>query len=176
MSDFGVLLDSQSVRFERLLPHPIERVWAYLTDAALRARWLASGEMDIQTGGALRLTFRNPPIGGRADGTASDEAQLEDYTFTGRVLRCEEPCILSHTWDEKDGTESEVTYELAHDGDCTRLTVTHRRLSDASLRTDVAAGWHTHLNALEDVLLGRSPPPFWDAHAKFKEHYASQEP
>ncbi|CFN67405.1 Uncharacterised protein [Bordetella pertussis] len=40
----GARLDAQSIRFERLLPGPIERVWAWLADADKRARWLAGGE------------------------------------------------------------------------------------------------------------------------------------
>ena len=32
MNDYGVLLDSKTVRFERLLPGPIDRVWGYLVE------------------------------------------------------------------------------------------------------------------------------------------------
>ena len=34
----------------RLLPGPIERVWAYLTESDLRRKWLAAGEMDLTLG------------------------------------------------------------------------------------------------------------------------------
>ena len=33
---YGVLTEPQTLKIERLLPGPIERVWAYLTDSELR--------------------------------------------------------------------------------------------------------------------------------------------
>src|SRR5690606_39019955 len=39
----GEVLDRQTVRFRRVLPGPIERVWAYLTEADKRAKWFAGG-------------------------------------------------------------------------------------------------------------------------------------
>jgi uncharacterized protein YndB with AHSA1/START domain len=34
------ILDGDSVRFERLVPGPIERVWSYLTEGPLLKAWL----------------------------------------------------------------------------------------------------------------------------------------
>ena len=42
---YGVLTEPATLKLERLLPGPIERVWAYLVDSGLRRQWLASGEM-----------------------------------------------------------------------------------------------------------------------------------
>ena len=47
---FGVLSEPATVTFQRLLPGPIERVWAYLTQGELRRKWLAAGEMDMTVG------------------------------------------------------------------------------------------------------------------------------
>lgn len=41
------LTDVQCVRFERLLPGPIERVWDYLTKPDLQQTWLAESTADI---------------------------------------------------------------------------------------------------------------------------------
>jgi hypothetical protein len=38
---------SQSVRFERLLPGPIERVWDYLTKPDLQRTWLAESTAEV---------------------------------------------------------------------------------------------------------------------------------
>ena len=43
MSHYGERIGKTTVRFERLLPGPIERVWEYLTDSDRRATWLAAG-------------------------------------------------------------------------------------------------------------------------------------
>jgi uncharacterized protein YndB with AHSA1/START domain len=42
MNDYGVLTAPDTLRIERLLPGPIERVWQYLTDSDKRATWLAA--------------------------------------------------------------------------------------------------------------------------------------
>ena len=46
----GEIIDRQTVRFERLLPGPIERVWAYLTESEKRRKWLASGDTIRESG------------------------------------------------------------------------------------------------------------------------------
>jgi uncharacterized protein YndB with AHSA1/START domain len=51
MSEYGVVTEAGTIRFERVLPGPIERVWAYLTESKERGKWLASGEMDLRVGG-----------------------------------------------------------------------------------------------------------------------------
>ena len=49
MDKYGERIDETTVRFVRILPGPIERVWDYLTDAgearevALRRRYRAAG-------------------------------------------------------------------------------------------------------------------------------------
>ena len=43
MKDYPSVLSPTEIRFERLLPGPIENVWSYLTDAKKRGEWLASG-------------------------------------------------------------------------------------------------------------------------------------
>jgi uncharacterized protein YndB with AHSA1/START domain len=48
-----MLLASDTVRFERTLPGPIERVRAFLTVSDKRAQWLAAGEMELRIGGSV---------------------------------------------------------------------------------------------------------------------------
>jgi uncharacterized protein YndB with AHSA1/START domain len=43
MSEYGIVTEAGAVRFERLLPGPIEHVWAYLTQSDKRGTWLAAG-------------------------------------------------------------------------------------------------------------------------------------
>ena len=51
---YGVLTEPATVKIERILPGPIERVWAYLTESELRRQWLAAGEMEMKVGVPLR--------------------------------------------------------------------------------------------------------------------------
>ena len=57
MSKQGEVIDSSTVRFERLLPGPLERVWSYLIEADKRARWLCDGETELQVGGNVDMLF-----------------------------------------------------------------------------------------------------------------------
>src|SRR5205814_4406784 len=47
----GTSPEQATVRLERMLPGPIERVWAYLTDSEKRKTWFASGIFDLRVGG-----------------------------------------------------------------------------------------------------------------------------
>ena len=62
MNEYGVVLESGAVRFERLLPGPLERVWSYLTQSEKRGTWLASGEIEPRVGGAADLLFKHSEI------------------------------------------------------------------------------------------------------------------
>jgi hypothetical protein len=60
MNEYGVVTEARTVRLERVLPGPIERVWAYLTDSKKRGRWFASGPMDLRLGGEVSSGFTTP--------------------------------------------------------------------------------------------------------------------
>ena len=42
--EYGRFLGPGEVQFVRVLPGPIERVWAYLTDGDLRRQWLTGSD------------------------------------------------------------------------------------------------------------------------------------
>ena len=48
------VIEPGTVKLERLLPGPIERVWAYITESDKRAKWLCAGEFDQQFSGFCR--------------------------------------------------------------------------------------------------------------------------
>jgi uncharacterized protein YndB with AHSA1/START domain len=171
MTNYGTFTETGTLRFERLLPGPIERVWAYLTESDKRGKWLATGEMKLQAGGKVELIFNH------ADLSPHEEQIPEKYKqhgtrFMGTITAVDQPRLLSHTWAEVSGESSEVTYELFEEGENVRLVLTHRRLGDArDLLIGVAAGWHTHLGILVDHLNGRTPKGFWEVHGKMEEEY-----
>src|SRR3546814_1908413 len=57
--DYGVLAEPATLKIERLLPGPIDRVWTYLVDGELRRQWLAAGAMEQQVGAPVELVWRN---------------------------------------------------------------------------------------------------------------------
>jgi len=60
--DYGTVLSPTEVRFERLLPGPIETVWAFLTDSKKRGEWFASGPMEPWVGGKVTLRFKHSDL------------------------------------------------------------------------------------------------------------------
>jgi uncharacterized protein YndB with AHSA1/START domain len=152
MDDFGTLLDAHTVRFERLLPGPIERVWAYLTEPQFLRTWLAESSMDLRVGGAVELRFDTEEVPERAKGGAIDQ---------GIITRYEPPYALAYTWQKAPNgpVTSHVAFELEAVGDQVRLTLTHSKLQTSSLAS-FGAGWHTHLAVLGARLQEVEPPLF----------------
>ena len=176
MNEYGVVTGPSTVSFERLLPGPIERVWAYLTEPEKRARWLAGGTMELREGGRVTLEFQHKSLRAVPEPTPERYKEYEDgSTTTGHITRCEPPRLLSFTWIETAG-ESHVTFELEPRGKDVRLVLTHERLPNRTELLGVSGGWHTHLLILEDELRGRDPRPFWSTHLELEREYEHRIP
>lgn len=175
MNDFGVIAAPGTVRLERLLPGPIERIWAYLTESEKRRKWLAAGPMDLRVGGAVELRFRHADLSPDIAPTPERFKAIENgHVVHGQVTRCDPPRLLSFTWDHPPDAASEVTFELTTEGWDVRLVVTHRRLAERSAMISVAGGWHTHLAVLAERLQGRTPPAFWTLHTGIEAEYRAR--
>src|SRR6266702_3266314 len=59
---YGSLIEPTTLKIQRLLPGPVERIWAYLTDSDLRRKWLAAGAMEMKLGAPFELTWRNDEL------------------------------------------------------------------------------------------------------------------
>jgi uncharacterized protein YndB with AHSA1/START domain len=172
---YAELTNPDTLRFERLLPGPIERVWAYLTESDKRAQWLASGVMEPRVGACAVLHFDHS--------TLSKEVAAPPERFKNKgcgdtprsVTVWNPPHILALTWGNAD-EPSEVTFELTPQQDKVLLVLTHRRLVNRDTRLGVAAGWHAHLNILKDRLDGREPEAFWKTFGALDADYAKRLP
>jgi uncharacterized protein YndB with AHSA1/START domain len=167
---FGTLSDPTTLRIERLLPGPIERVWSYLTDSELRRQWLAAGDMSSTPGSGFELVWRNnelsnPP--GTRPANFGDEHRMQC-----RVLECSPPTRLAFTW----GVSAEVHIELAEHADGVRLVLTHLRVTERAVLLNVSAGWHAHLDVLLMRLRGEQPTHFWDHWSELKQRYEARLP
>jgi uncharacterized protein YndB with AHSA1/START domain len=171
----GVATGPDTVRFERLVPGPIERAWSWLVEADKRGRWLASGEMAPRVGAEFTLSFRHNSLT-KVPGAPPDAFKAiaeSGHVSQHRVTRFEPPHALAFTWaGGSDGGESEVSFELASEGDLVRLVLTHRRLGDRATMAGVAGGWQVHLKVLTEKLNGREPAPFWDLFREGSALYA----
>ena len=169
----GIFPEPGTVKFERLLPGPIERVWNYLTKSELKAKWLSAGDVEPRMGGKVEFRFKHSNLSENDDPIPEKYKHMEDGTyFEGRVTKWDPPRLLSYTWGEETGEESEVTFELEQQGDKVLLTLTHRYLGDdPDILISVSAGWHTHLGILVDRVRGKEPKGFWTVHNRMEEEY-----
>jgi uncharacterized protein YndB with AHSA1/START domain len=169
---YGTVTAADTVRLERWLPGPVERVWRYLTEPELRAQWLAAGDMELRPGGAVELVFRNNALTPNDDPPPQKYAGMSDlYRLRGHVTECERPRSLAFTWSEESGAPSEVRFELTPNGGRVLLVLTHTRLATRSGMLSVSAGWHTHLAVLLARLQGEAPPAFWRTFSGLEADY-----
>ena len=167
---YGVLTEPATLRLERLLPGPIERVWAYLTDSDKRRKWLAAGEMQLETGAPFEFVWRNDelsdPPGVRPPGFP------EEQRMASRILELDAPRKLVITW----GAAGEVSFRLEPRGGEVLLTLVHKRIPDRGSLLNVSAGWHMHLDVLAARLGGKEAGPFWDGWSRLKGEYERRMP
>jgi uncharacterized protein YndB with AHSA1/START domain len=169
-SAYGELVEPATVRMERMLPGPMARVWAYLTESDLRGQWLATGEMELRVGGKVDLTWRNDELTGHREERPAGVEALHRQEST--VIRIDPPRLLVFGW----AGGSDVAFELEPKGSQVKLTVTHRRLRDRSQTIGVSAGWHAHLDVLAARLDGRAPQPFWKIWTGLRAEYDQRLP
>ncbi|MDI7860885.1 SRPBCC family protein [Rhizobiaceae bacterium n13] len=175
--DFAVATTKDSVRIERLLPGPIERVWSYLTEQEKRRRWMAAGVVEMQEGGVVCHVFDNSRLTSRDDHPPAKYAALDGPVKShGIVTACEAPRLLAYTFSEESGEPSEVRFDLSESGSQVLLVVTHTRIPNRAAMLSFTAGWHTHLDILRDRLEGREPELFWPKHTRLEEEYGSRIP
>ena len=119
---YGTLIEPTTLKIQRLLPGPIERMWAYLTDSELRRKWLAAGAMEMKVGAPFELVWRNgelnDPPGKRPEGFS------EEHRMQSRITEFEPLRKLTIAWNGS----GDVTFELEPKGKGVLLTVIHRRL------------------------------------------------
>ena len=116
-----------AVRFERVYPHAVDRVWRMVTVPEELAAWFPSTvELDLREGGAMRFTVPDREVEPRA----------------GRVVELDPPRLFAFLW----GSDL-LRLELAAEGDGTRLTLLQTLGSEDEAARN-AAGWHVCLDRL----------------------------
>jgi uncharacterized protein YndB with AHSA1/START domain len=128
---------------EELLPHPVEEVWAALTDADAITDWL------------MATTDFKPAVGSRF------RMKTQRLSTTGwvdaEVLELDPPHRMVWSWSANDGNRpTTVTFELAPmDATSTRLTLKHAGEIDPTVGRILRDGWPGRLAALAQVIAGK---------------------
>jgi len=167
---YGVVVAPETLRFERLLPGPIKRVWDYLTIPELRRTWLAGGPMELRLGGSLEMEWRNEELGQSEEPIPDEYLKMSGYRAPGVITAYDPPRLLAFTWDEARAS-TEIIIELEELDGQVRLVLTHRHLATRMAMIGTLAGWHTHLDILRDRLAGEGSQPFWTSHTAVERAY-----
>lgn len=165
--------DDYHLRFERDLSHPIDKVWAALTEPARIGQWLsADADIDLRVGGRIRLG---------------------EHTIDSTITELDPPRLIQYGWvgPHWDGG-GQVRWELEPRDGTTHLVLTHvfHAMSDdetAEFRakfdrfelpegweplSSTLAGWHSLLDRLAVALGGADASTFeQDAWQQLMEHY-----
>ena len=129
------------VRFERLLPYAIEKVWAALTEPDQLDAWIPGLQFEARAGGSYKIWF-----GGDCEGPAH---------VSGTVAVFDPPNVLQL------GT---IRWELSETSEGCRLVfsdvlVFAGERSRKEVADAVLGGWHRYLDMFEDALAGRPVEP-----------------
>lgn len=146
-----------TLRFERRLTHPVEKVWRAITDPAELTHWFPQDLVGtFGPGEKLRFAFRG-------EAPVLDGKPIPD--FTGEVLEIDPPRVLAYTWGEDI-----LRFTLTPDGDGCLLVFTDT-MADRGKSARDGAGWHVCLLAL-DARLDGTPTPSGNRWKEFYDAYA----
>jgi uncharacterized protein YndB with AHSA1/START domain len=167
---YGALIEPATLKIQRVLPGPIERIWAYLIDGELRRKWLAAGVMDMKIGAPFEFVWRNDELNDPPSARPADFP--EEHRMQSRITELDPPRKLSIAWKNS----GDVTFQLEPKGEDVLLTLIHRRLPDRSTLLKVSAGWHMHLDILVARATSNEPAPFWDGWSRLQKEYDQRLP
>jgi uncharacterized protein YndB with AHSA1/START domain len=119
--------------------HPIDKVWAAITDPAALAQWLMLNDFEPRIG--KRFTLRAEP-------TAEWRGWMDC-----EVLEMEPPRRMLWSWHRSELDEpTRVEFRLEPSAGGTRLTLMHTGESDSMARGRYSSGWPIKLSNLGSLL------------------------
>jgi uncharacterized protein YndB with AHSA1/START domain len=152
---------SHILRFERHLPHPIERVWAAITEPVQLVTWLADANIDLRLGGCVQLRWLN----------TDEHSSPANVVMNATITQFDPPHLLEYTGDAHGTLRFELKEEASG---CVLIFSNMLPASHTRLRESLA-GWHVHLDFLAESLEGQAVDwPHWplDRWARHYERYS----
>ena len=177
MDNFARQIDAHTIEFVRILPGPIERIWAYLWESDKRAQWFASGAMPTRPGESFEMRFKHSTLSPLQAPAPEKFVEMDKNGHQSRnvLLAYEPPHRLVFSFGPDPNDSSEVEFRLTPEGDAQdnriRFTLTHRKIADSNTARSVSKGWHSHLAVLQDRAEGKVPPAFWDLWRQTTDFY-----
>jgi uncharacterized protein YndB with AHSA1/START domain len=139
-------MTSPDLHLTRIVPAPVEDVFAAWTDPAVLVRWWGRGGDD-----RVREAQLDPRVGGRYR-IVVDGAEGRTYELAGTYTDVDPPHRLAFTWQFVSGGpgdgESHVSVELRPAGDATELVLSHGGFPDDAAAAPYSSGWDQALPRL----------------------------
>ena len=150
---YGTLIEPTTLKMQRLLPGPIERIWAWLVESDKRRKWLAAGEMELKVGAPFELVWRNDeltnPPGKRPDNCAEEHRKQSRITALDAPRRiafgdvrempialvCGAVIVPVKSCASIDGSRRWISRQVQPRGRCRRAQVVGPRRLVAASRT-----------------------------------------
>lgn len=134
------------LRYERHLPHPVEKVWRALTESEHLQHWFPADLVgERRPGGGLDVRFWPAHVEAYA---------IDEPVLPGEIRVWDPPKVFEWTW-----STDVLRWELEETGDGTLLTFTTWLGDGESGLVNTAAGYHVCLDYLETLLDTGSTPP-----------------
>ena len=162
---YGVLAEAGTLKFQRHLRGPIERVWKYLVESDLRRQWLAAGKIEMEVGTSVEFIWRNDELNNPP--SQRPAGFPEEQRMQGRIAARDAPRNLAIAWNGF----GEVSYTLEPDGEDVLLTMMQRGSPNRDIIVMFAAGSHTHFDILAACLNGKTLPDFWKSWGRLQKEY-----
>lgn len=171
----------RQLRFERRLDHPVEKVWAALTEPDQLEGWLAAAnELELVEGGRVVLRWLNTSK--RDEWERYDVILPDDFdpdaeeVVTGTVTVLEPRRVLELDTDSFGVLRWELREELP--GSVLTFTNALPAHFEDEMAPQTLAGWHSHLDLLAEALDGH-PMLDWskqslDEWARLRDRYAQE--
>ena len=159
-----------TVRLQRLLPGPIEKVWSYITDSELRGKWLATGPMDLRVGGKVELVWRNDNLTDHREERPPGFGRGAPAGKPDHPSRSAPPSRFRLGWRQRGdvSTRAAAGRNPAHDH--------AQQAAEPQPMLGVSSGWHAHVDVLEARLRGEELPFFWRNFSVLKAEYDKRIP
>ena len=148
--------EMNEVYFKRQFDAPLERLWPFICEPELLAKWLGGpvDKLEPAEGGQVVIQIA-PKMGA---------------TVYGKVLEFEPMHVLALTWEvpawghSPDLFGTTMRWEVEADGDGSAIKLTHALPYSAGREHLFAAAWHLHLDQLGELLAGHD------------DHYVIEQP
>jgi uncharacterized protein YndB with AHSA1/START domain len=142
-----------TLRFDRVIGHPRDRVWRAVTDPDELKAWFPTA------------VIYEPRVGAPMQFDFGGQHGLD--VWPGEVLEWDPPNVFAFAW-----AKDVLRFELSDEGDATRLVFTHSFAHEPGKEARDAAGWQACFEAFDALLDGAHDVAAGDWARHHEDHVA----